>query len=63
MACDASGVRLREGDRVVLEAIVEEVFSIADASSVEIRLLVPPGQYAPQFVVEGAALKKVEVAP
>lgn len=58
MPRDCDGRPLAEGDRVLIEAIVEEVFPISDSQSVEIKLVVPPGQHAPQFVIESAALKK-----
>lgn len=60
MPRDGNGRALAEGDRVVIEAIVEEIFPISGSDSVEIRLIVPPGQHAPNFVIEAAALRKLD---
>lgn len=60
MARDCQGKPLVEGDRVTIEAIVEYAFPVCESDAVEVRLIVPGAKYAPQFVLESAAVRKLE---
>lgn len=58
---DRKGITIRKGDRVVLNGTVTQIFETVEGNNnVLLQIEAPRGEYAPQLVVAGVAVERLE---